>query len=392
MKFLKILIFCGLSAFATAMDNDGKGNNKPNDKQIVASNLYSHLDIVSEDNNIQDIIRAYLYEWYISKSVRGHSSWGADAPEIGFLAATSDNKKIVSVSKFDLIKIWDTKLDSLLKQFAYQQGCWVGTIRGLSITGNNKFLILGLDKLVHLLNLDSGEVVKGFEYFRNYPPISAIVITSDNKLIITGHADGKIRIWDYNTGKLINTLYIPTFYNKNGAINSLAITADNNYIISGCTDGSLKKWNLSNGELLKIISHDAFASRRIFVATDGKKIVNCLEGRTFEIRDFKTGKLLHTFLGNSNICDTIGSIALTADGKTIICGVNNGIIQKWDNLAVQLEKQKINISPYKIYECANKDCENSSTKQCARCKKVYYCSTDCQSADWHTHRLTCMKK
>ena len=39
--------------------------------------------------------------------------------------------------------------------------------------------------------------------------------------------------------------------------------------------------------------------------------------------------------------------------------------------------------------CGNPDCTNSGGKRCARCRKVRYCSKQCQVAHHPTHKLTC---
>jgi len=39
-------------------------------------------------------------------------------------------------------------------------------------------------------------------------------------------------------------------------------------------------------------------------------------------------------------------------------------------------------------ECQRLPCHEAGTRMCARCKKVYYCSRNCQKLDWksiHTH-------
>eukprot|EP00043_Microstomoeca_roanoka_P029494 m.22079 g.22079 ORF g.22079 m.22079 type:complete len:151 (-) comp9235_c0_seq1:28-480(-) len=39
--------------------------------------------------------------------------------------------------------------------------------------------------------------------------------------------------------------------------------------------------------------------------------------------------------------------------------------------------------------CAYAKCEAESTKRCSRCKVVFYCSRDCQTKHWPTHKRDC---
>lgn len=36
--------------------------------------------------------------------------------------------------------------------------------------------------------------------------------------------------------------------------------------------------------------------------------------------------------------------------------------------------------------------KDSTLKKCSKCMKIYYCSTDCQRADWKRHKLECIPK
>ena len=39
--------------------------------------------------------------------------------------------------------------------------------------------------------------------------------------------------------------------------------------------------------------------------------------------------------------------------------------------------------------CANPECAKGGEKRCARCRKVRYCSRECQVAHYRTHKATC---
>lgn len=46
-------------------------------------------------------------------------------------------------------------------------------------------------------------------------------------------------------------------------------------------------------------------------------------------------------------------------------------------------------SGYQGKKCANCGCINLPLKRCSACKEVYYCSVECQRADWALHKKVC---
>jgi hypothetical protein len=44
------------------------------------------------------------------------------------------------------------------------------------------------------------------------------------------------------------------------------------------------------------------------------------------------------------------------------------------------------------FVCARQECFNPPTSQCSRCLRIFYCSKECQVADWRRHKKSCRKK
>lgn len=79
----------------------------------------------------------------------------------------------------------------------------------------------------------------------SYPDaVKSMVITPDNKYIITGAADFNIRVFNMETKKLVHTF--------EGAhkdwVMGLSVSSDSRFLVSSSADNSLIKWDLEKME------------------------------------------------------------------------------------------------------------------------------------------------
>lgn len=74
---------------------------------------------------------------------------------------------------------------------------------------------------------------------------------------------------------------------------------------------------------------------------------------------------------------------------TMIVGCNGPLLQ--NALRTLVEANSLTIYESKEHLCSNKDCQKKGTLNCSQCHKAYYCSSQCQRADWKTgHKEECL--
>ena len=86
--------------------------------------------------------------------------------------------------------------------------------------------LYGSYKKIIQWDTESGQITQKFEI--NNGHFSAVAITPDNKLVLTGSDDETCILWDVESGQPLKTLK-----GFSGRINSVALTPDGNYAISG---------------------------------------------------------------------------------------------------------------------------------------------------------------
>lgn len=110
----------------------------------------------------------------------------------------------------------------------------------------------------------------------------AIAITPNNQTAISSYADGKIRLWDLDSGELKNTLSGET----GSTIWDLAVTPDGQTLVSAGND--IRIWDLRSGQLTKTLSEYALP---MAISPDGKYLaVSDRDGTNVSLLDISTGQ------------------------------------------------------------------------------------------------------
>jgi len=167
----------------------------------------------------------------------------------------------------------------------------------------------------------------------------SMVVSSDNKYIITNCKDHTLKVYDLQTGQLIHTFsinswgtihVINTTSKKYLVAGSEVNTDSKKYIIASSEDCTIKEWDIVTSKL----THSNFNSLvRSALTLDSEHIVVGCVDNTAKIWNATTDKFVHTLVGHS---DTVSSLAVSSNGSYIVTGSWDKTVKVWYSKTGQL--------------------------------------------------------
>jgi sterol desaturase/sphingolipid hydroxylase (fatty acid hydroxylase superfamily) len=140
--------------------------------------------------------------------------------------------------------------------------------------------------------------------------VLCVAVSGDGRHIVSGGADGTVKIWDAATGREERTLV-----GHRGFVHSVAVSGDGRRIVSGSADRTVKVWDAANGqEELTLTGHLA-PVLGVAVSGDGGIVVSGSADLTAKVWDAATGKEKHTLHGEPG---AVLGVAISGDGRHVV--------------------------------------------------------------------------
>lgn len=308
--------------------------------------------------------------WDIAKGQSIVTMEGHTQPVTG-LAFTADQKRIVSASGDETLRIWDVQLKEEKKPAEPQPNPnpnnqnandnqnqnvddlntpkppplpmqpppppafvklvgHAGPVLGLALVGegdSETIASAGSDGAVRLWSVSKRNEVTSMRDHRG--PVSAVVFLDDGRYLASGSLDKTVKIWNVDGGTLRNG------YAHATAVTSLSYSAADKILASGGSDGTVKLFDTGiskdiNKELGTLTGHLGPVMSVAF-SLDGKSLaVGVAAGdRAGQLKLWnpQTRSERSTLEGHQ---DVVGAVAFTPDGRTLASAGYDGVIRLWE--------------------------------------------------------------
>eukprot|EP01015_Nassula_variabilis_P035298 TRINITY_DN884_c0_g4_i4.p1 TRINITY_DN884_c0_g4~~TRINITY_DN884_c0_g4_i4.p1 ORF type:complete len:300 (-),score=52.67 TRINITY_DN884_c0_g4_i4:159-1058(-) len=158
------------------------------------------------------------------------------------MAMTSDNKYLIQGTTTGQIIAWDIQSK---KMISIQDLSQTDQIKTVFVSNKNKYMLaVTSEGYFVLFELFYEQEEEDDDYVfedAHSDDVDAVAVTRDSKYMITGSRDRSIKIWDFQTKKLLYT--IENAHKE--TVTSLTFTSDDKYILSASRDRSVKQWTFA---------------------------------------------------------------------------------------------------------------------------------------------------
>lgn len=269
------------------------------------------------------------------RTLRGHS--GA----VTVLMLASDGQRLVTGGTDDKAIVWNLA-DPDPSMTAIQL---VGHQKGLSVTSialstDGQILATGSrDTTIRVYNLLDPDPNTTVRVLRGHEDaISTLSMSLDGQILVSGSSDTTARVW--NLGMVDPNMAVRVLGGHTRQINSVAIHPDGHTVVTGSSDGTARIWDLNTADpnhAVQTLTGHQGPIYALAISVDGQTLVtgswddSTTKGddtaRVWDLSDPDPGASVRVL---RNITNGVRSLALSADGRTLVTGSTNGYGRVWN--------------------------------------------------------------
>jgi serine/threonine protein kinase len=240
--------------------------------------------------------------------------------KLNAVAFSADGQLLATGGEEKTIALWDVASGRKHKTFAPVPDC----IYSLAFSPVASVLALGTSIDLRLYYVVTPEkiqqraLVQRPKYF-----IGALAFSPDGRCLASINHEQSVHWWDAITGA-----ELATARNQPPGLTALAIAPDGKTIAFGNREGVVNLWRPGSGQPPTTLTTDDEGNRTMVFSSDGQSLISAgIWGGAVRVRYLPTGESRRF---PSGIQGSVRSVALSADGRTLAGGGDDGRIVLWD--------------------------------------------------------------
>ena len=151
--------------------------------------------------------------------------------------------------------------------------------------------------------------------------INRMAWSPDGRTLASPSEDKTIRLWDLESGNLLQTLNEHT-----GSVHSVAWSPDGETLASASFDSTIRLWHAPSGRLRHIFEDHTAWVNSIVWSPDGKMLVSGSSDKTIRLWNFESGQLCQTLKEHAG---DVTTLAWSPTGQFFASGSGDQTIRLW---------------------------------------------------------------
>lgn len=239
---------------------------------------------------------------------------------------------------------WQTLLDIAQAPGVTQQLYHDSPVNSVAVSPNGRFLLTGADDgRVRVWDRQSGQVVQTLAGHK--AAVSAVAFSANGRYLLSGGADHLVLLWDRDSGQLLHQLS-----GHKGPISGVAFTPDSQHAVTAedtaASPSDLIVWDVQTGEVVNQFggSADGNTEGMLDMALDPTGRLALVGQRSFDsnnpqeaiLWDINTSTPVQIF---SVANRTVSSVAIGPNGRFALTAGEDGTVYRWDTATGELTQQ-----------------------------------------------------